>query len=201
MRSRCKTTRPGPDRQTPSARCRSGAPDDHRVSNGTGDWRGRHGRSERCDGSRRTLRSRQGAQRLQARRRYILLDHARLRDLGAADPRRHHPLPDRGRLAGDAGIRLCVPVDAALGAVGRSAGAGRARPDLRHAGDLGHRDAHRRSRSGSASRSSSPSCARNGCAGRSASPSSCSPAFPRSSTACGASSCSARFWPTLSSRS
>ena len=31
--------------------------------------------------------------------------------------------------------------------------------------------------------------------------SNCSPAFPRSSTACGASSCSARSWPTPSSRS
>ena len=34
-----------------------------------------------------------------------------------------------------------------------------------------------------------------GCAARSASPWNCSPAFPRSSTACGASSCSARSWP------
>ena len=115
------------------------------VSN-TGDWRGRHGRSERRDGSRRTLRSRQGPQRFQARRRYLLLDHARLRDFGAADPRRHHPFADRRRLAGDEGIRLRLPVDAALGAVGRSAGARRARPDLRHADHLRHRDDDRDSR-------------------------------------------------------
>ena len=111
----------------------------------TGDWRGRHGRSERRDGSCRTLRSRQGAQRLQARRRHLLLDHPRLRDFGAAHPRRHHPFADRRRLAGDEGIRLRLPVDAALGAVGRSAGARRARPDLRHAGHLRHRDDDRHS--------------------------------------------------------
>ena len=67
------------------------------------------------------------------------------RDLGAADPRRHHSLADRRRLAGDEGIRLRLPVDAALGAVGRSAGARRARPDLRHAGHLRHRHADRHS--------------------------------------------------------
>ncbi len=97
------------------------------------------------DGSCRTLRSRQGAQRLQVRRRYLLLDHPRLRDLGAADPRRHHRLADRRRLAGDQGVRLFLPVDVALGAVGRSAGARRARSDLRHAGHLGHRDDDRHS--------------------------------------------------------
>ena len=43
--------------------------------------------------------------------------------------------------------------------------------------------------------------ARTGCAVRSASRSNCSPAFPRSSTACGASSCSGRSWPTRSSPS
>ena len=45
------------------------------------------------------------------------------------------------------------------------------------------------------------SCARNGCAGRSGLRSNCSPASPRSSMACGASSCWARSWPTPSSRS
>ena len=47
----------------------------------------------------------------------------------------------------------------------------------------------------------SPRSVRSGCAARSGLPSNCSPAFPRSSTACGASSCSARSWPTRSSRS
>ena len=97
------------------------------------------------NGSCRTLRSRQGPQRFQVRRRDLLLDHARLRDLGSAHPRRHHPFADRRRVAGDEGIRLCIPVDAALGAVGRSAGARRARPDLRHADHLGDRDADRHS--------------------------------------------------------
>ena len=60
-------------------------------------------------------------------------------------PRRHHRLADRRRLAGDEGIRLRLPVDLALGAVRRSAGARRARPDLRHADHLGHRDDDRHS--------------------------------------------------------
>ena len=42
-------------------------------------------------------------------------------------------------------VRLLLPVHVALGAVGRSAGARRARSDLRHAGHLRHRDDDRHS--------------------------------------------------------
>ena len=92
-----------------------------------------------------TLRSCQGPQRFQARRCHFLLDHPRLRDLGAPHSRRHHPLADRRRLARDEGIRFRVPVDPALGAVRRSAGARRARADLRHADHLRDRDDDRHS--------------------------------------------------------
>ena len=89
----------------------------------------------------------------------------------------------------------------ALGAFGRSAGARRARSDLRHAGHLRHRDADRHS--GRPRHRDLPDRALPAVA---APPdrhrrSSCSPASPRSSTACGASSCSARSWPIPSSRS
>src|SRR6267378_3666812 len=87
------------------------------VLNWIGDRRGRYGRTEFVDGSCRTLRSRQGIERVQARRHGVLLDHARLRDLRSAHSRRHHPLPDRWRVAGDEAIRYFVPVLIALGAV------------------------------------------------------------------------------------
>ena len=66
------------------------------------------------------------------------------RAFGARHSRRHHPLADRRRMAGDEGLRLRIPVDAALGAVGAAAaGAWRARPHLRHAGHVVHRHADR----------------------------------------------------------
>src|ERR1700732_1179534 len=46
-------------------------------------------------------------------------------------------------MAGDETVWRSVPVDAALGTVGRSAGARGARSDVRHAGDLFHRDVDR----------------------------------------------------------
>ena len=104
---------------------------------------------------------------------------------------RRHALADHRRLAGAQHIRLQLP-------------------DHRRAGTRSPRNSapSRRSTarssprciamligipvSRSASRSSSPSSARYGCGGRSARRSSCSPAFPASSTASGASSCSRR---------
>jgi phosphate transport system permease protein len=81
----------------------------------------------------------------QARRRHLLLDHPRLRDLGvgAAHSRRHHPLADRRRVAGDQEFGFSFLFTNAGRPVDR--GSRRARADLRHAGHLGHRDADRHS--------------------------------------------------------
>jgi len=129
------------------------------------------------------------------------LDHPRLRDFGAADPRRHHPFADRRRMPAMKEYGFCVPVDAALAPSADPPVLGALAPIygtlvtsfiamlIAIPVGLGIRDLPHEI---------CPIWLRRpiGLAVWN-----CSPAFPRSSTACGASSCWGRSSPTRSSLS
>ena len=154
-----------------------------------------------ADGSRRTLRARQGAQRASSSATTSSTgSDPRRRDLRAGDARRHHSrrcLPARWPAL--QAIRLRFPMDAALDtSVDRQVR--RAGADLRHAGDLVDRHADRGAGRPRIAMFLTELCP-HGCGARSASPSNCSPAFPASSTASGACSCWRRSWPIRPARS